>query len=111
LENILFKEKRIFDRAEIYDICGKLIDIICYLHGQGIVHRDIRIPNIIINDNGLYLVDFGHANYIDNKRYKPDVDFSYLGDTLLYLYYSSIIDVQRDFHSIAKNYTDGVLNK
>jgi serine/threonine-protein kinase len=59
------------------------------LHENGIVHRDIRIPNVLIDQEDVYLIDFGLARFEDGNSYRYDMDYSYLGDLLLYLIYSS----------------------
>jgi serine/threonine-protein kinase len=91
-EDMIFHQGHVFTRNEIYCIGKQVIDILYYLHGKGIVHRDIRVPNIIYNDNRIYLVDFGLARWIDDEKYKANIDFSYLGDFLIYLYYTSFTD-------------------
>lgn len=88
-EDIIFQDNYIFKKREIYSIALKLINILKYLHSINVVHRDIRIPNVLYNKNELYLVDFGLARWFDNKMYTADVDFSYLGDFLLHLHYTS----------------------
>lgn len=87
-EEIVFEDNHVFTRDEIYDIGKQLISILRYLHGKAIVHRDIRLPNALYNDGKVYLVDFGLARWQTDK-YKFDLDFSYLGDFLLHLYYTS----------------------
>ncbi len=89
VKELLFKHKYQFSGEEYFNIGIQLIRIIKYLHENGIVHRDIRIPNILINNGEVYLIDFGLARFADNSRYLYDLDFSYLGDFLLYLLYSS----------------------
>ena len=89
IEDMIFGDNHIFTNAEIYKIGIKLIGIIKYLHERNIVHRDIRLPNVIIDEEDVYLIDFGLARLVNNERYTPSVDFSYLGHLLLYLYYSS----------------------
>ncbi len=88
-EEIIFKDNYIFKRKEIYKICFQLISILKYLHSMGIVHRDIRVPNTLYNNGKVYLLDFGLARWINDERYTIDEDFSYLGDFLLHLYYTS----------------------
>jgi serine/threonine-protein kinase len=89
LSDLLFKQKHRFTEQEICSIGTKLIGIIKHLHENGIVHRDIRIPNVLMEGDRVYLVDFGLARFADSDRYRYDLDYSYLGDLLLYLVYSS----------------------
>jgi serine/threonine protein kinase len=92
LETMIFSKGYVFTRNELYNMVKQLIDILKYLHGEGVVHRDIRLPNILFNDNRIYLVDFGLARWMDNKNFKPDRDFLCLGRFLLQLYYASVAD-------------------
>lgn len=79
-----------FSRGEIYTIGSQLLQIIETLQASRIVHRDIRLPNVILRPNqDLALIDFGLARYIDNKRYTRDEDYWFLGDFLIRLYYTS----------------------
>lgn len=89
VKDILFKQKHRFDAQEFFDIGIQLITIVKYLHKNGVVHRDIRIPNVLIDNGKVNLVDFGLARWANNDRYRFDVDFSYLGDFFLYLLYST----------------------
>ncbi|MEQ8197399.1 MAG: protein kinase family protein [Clostridiaceae bacterium] len=89
LKDMIFRNSYKFSKKEIYSIGIRLIDIIKHLHENGIVHRDIRIPNVIIDDEEVYLIDFGLARFADEDKYRYDLDYSYLGDLLLYLIYSS----------------------
>lgn len=90
---ILSKTKYEFTKEDIYEIADKLLDLIEKLHNKNIVHRDIRTPNIIVNKNKeLLLIDFGLARFMDNKRYKKQVDYWFFSDFLIHLYYSSYFD-------------------
>ena len=87
---ILAKYDYRFSKNEIYNIAEEILDIIAILQENNIVHRDIRTSNIILNENNkLVLIDFGLARCIDNERYLKEIDYWYLGDFLLHLYYSS----------------------
>jgi serine/threonine-protein kinase len=88
-EEIIYQDKHIFEREEIYSIGLQLIQILRYLHDKRVVHRDIRVPNTLYNEGKICLVDFGLARWVDGDTYKADVDFSFLGDFLLHLYYTS----------------------
>lgn len=88
-EDIIYVDRHRFEREEISNIGSELIGILRYLHSEGIVHRDIRVPNTLYDGHRIRLVDFGLARWIDGKKYRVDIDFAYLGDFLLHLYYSS----------------------
>jgi serine/threonine protein kinase len=93
-EDLLREDGNHFSRAEIYEVCSQLIALIEILHSHNIVHRDIRPPNVIQNDNKeLYLIDFGLARIMNHKSYKKEVDYWYLADFLIHLYYSSYQEV------------------
>lgn len=93
VKDMIFKNHHEFSNEEFYNIGIKLINIIKYLHKNSIVHRDIRIPNVLIDGYNVFLIDFGLARFADNNQYRYDLDYSYLGDFFLYLLYSSF---QRD---------------
>ncbi len=89
MEHIIFRDKMKFSRAEIYNFALQILDMVDILHAHNIVHKDIRIPNLILENDELYLIDFGLARYIDNKKYKTDLDFWYLGDFMIHLFYTN----------------------
>lgn len=90
LEQIVVKHHHRFSREEIYDVASKIIEIMEILHENNIVHRDIRLPNVIVGKNAdLSLIDFGLARFIGTKERQTKVDYWYLGDLMLHLFYSS----------------------
>nr|WP_320025418.1 protein kinase [uncultured Acetobacterium sp.] len=95
VKDLLFKQNYKFSNEEIFNIGCQLINIIKYLHINHIVHHDIRTPNVLIDQETVYLVDFGLARWADPNQYPFDLDFSYLGDFLLYLFYSSYDTVKK----------------
>ena len=89
-EDLLVKDGYVFSKGEIYEVASKLLDLVDVLHNKNIVHRDIRLPNVIIKENKeLDLIDFGLARYINNEKYIKQEDYWYIGDFLIHLYYSS----------------------
>ena len=70
------------------------------MHEQGIVHRDLRIPNIILQNDKMTIIDFGLATKIDHsvridqidnpkKAASPVSDLYALGHFMLFLLYST----------------------
>jgi serine/threonine-protein kinase len=89
---LLSKDRYEFSKEEIYEVCEAILNLLEILHSNGIVHRDIRTPNVIIRENNeIALIDFGLARYVDNDLYDETNDYWYLGDFLIHLYYSSFI--------------------
>lgn len=88
-EDLVVRDKCKFKRNDIYTVASQLLNLTEILHNKNIVHRDIRLPNVIVKRNmDLALIDFGLARYIDNDRYKPETDFWFIGDFLIHLYYT-----------------------
>ena len=88
-EELVSNNRCRFTKDDIYHIAGQLLDLIEVLHNRNIVHRDIRLPNVILKkDRKIALSDFGLARFIDNKNYKAKEDYWYLGDFLIHLYYT-----------------------
>ncbi|CAD8069610.1 unnamed protein product [Paramecium primaurelia] len=58
----------------IKEICKTLIKIINYVHQNQVVHRDIKLENILIDkEGGLVLCDFGFAELLSNCTAKRTV--------------------------------------
>ncbi|KAB8139381.1 serine/threonine-protein kinase [Gracilibacillus oryzae] len=91
LEDLLFSKKKVFNEAEALLFFRQLLEIVAYTHKQGIAHCDIRIPNVMLSDNQIYLIDFGLSQCLDNIHKKEIVqdDFFDLGDFLLFILYST----------------------
>ncbi len=45
----------------IRDISLQLIKAIAYIHDKNIVHRDIKLQNVLINNGQIKLIDFGFS--------------------------------------------------
>lgn len=90
-EDLIAKDKYEFNKNEIYEVASRLLELVEILQNNNIVHRDIRLPNIIIKENNeLALIDFGLARFIDNtEEHEKQIDYWYVGDFLLHLYYSA----------------------
>lgn len=108
LEEYIFDQEGSFTEEEALCFLNDVLDIIRYIHDQGLVHRDVRIPNVIKGKDRLYLIDFGLARYLGEsptsmaeslgeypleKQLKREVefksDFYAMGHFLLFLLYST----------------------
>lgn len=96
VEDTLFASKQKYTEKECVQIAKKLTAIVCYIHHKGVFHSDIRIPNVLLHNGDVYLIDFGLASnlHTDSKNQKQreqlaQDDFFDLGDFLLFLLYSS----------------------
>lgn len=89
-EDLVVRDRCKFTKDDIYKIAGQLLDLVEILHNNNIVHRDIRLPNVIVNQSmDLSLIDFGLARFINNERYVVQNDYWYIGDFLIHLYYTT----------------------
>src|SRR5437667_9271318 len=64
LAGILTHPHFTFSEAEIKELLCQMLEGLHYLHHRGILHRDIKGSNILLNANGLLkLADFGLARH------------------------------------------------
>lgn len=100
-EQLIFEDGKTYSEHQAFTIGMKIIRIIGYIHSSGIVHRDIRIPNVMVQGSELKLIDFGLARSLERnpnpRRRKPanllkeasyQSDFYGLGHLILFLLYS-----------------------
>ncbi|MFT4416736.1 serine/threonine protein kinase [Fredinandcohnia humi] len=98
LDQLIFQQKRVFSKRESFQFCEDLLKVVQYLHHFGIVHRDLRPPNILLDNNDIAVIDFGLAQFMkrENKESPdslmrechPRSDFYAIGHTLLFVLYS-----------------------
>ncbi|MFD2673688.1 serine/threonine protein kinase [Marinicrinis sediminis] len=64
----IFEQGVRYSHAEAFQMLHKLLDIVQHIHQKGIVHRDLRIPNVIVHEDRLFVIDFGLACKQDDSR-------------------------------------------
>lgn len=121
LEDVLFTHGKIYNEKEALILLKKIAQIVQALHEQGVIHRDVRIPNIILLNDEPYIIDFGLARFLgDSPSYEardlaeyplekqvkrevhPKSDLYALGHLLLFLLYSAY----EPAHSEEKNWEE-----
>ena len=101
-EGLIFEEKCVYTEEQALDILLNILDVVSAIHEQGIIHRDLRIPNIIDVNGTIYVIDFGLARFLGDheetstlieeqqfmRQTSAASDIYALGHFLLFLLYS-----------------------
>ena len=101
-EQALFEDGLTISTHEAFTIIETLLLIVKQMHEKKIVHRDLRIPNILLVDGQIHIIDFGLATKINSNKLTlniknpkkiahPISDLYAIGHFLLFLLYSSYI--------------------
>jgi len=63
------------DDGDVVAIGVELLDALAYAHSQGIVHRDVKPQNVMLDDGGhVKVMDFGIAHLMDSDTLTGDGD-------------------------------------
>ncbi|MGO0061561.1 serine/threonine protein kinase [Brevibacillus fluminis] len=108
LETLLFERSAGFSEREAVTMVKRIAVLVSHLHERRIIHRDVRIPNVLLDGDRLQLIDFGLARFLgDSPAYSaesldgypaekqlkravhPHSDLYALGHFLLFLLYST----------------------
>lgn len=69
LTGVLYQSAFQFEEGHRKSLCRQMLAGIAYLHDCGILHRDLKGSNILLNSRGeLKLADFGLARHFHKKR-------------------------------------------
>ena len=69
LTGVLSQSQFTFSDANLKSLCHQMLAGLAYLHHKGVIHRDIKGSNILINRRGeLKLADFGLARFYQKRR-------------------------------------------
>ncbi|KZW04203.1 Pkinase-domain-containing protein [Exidia glandulosa HHB12029] len=69
LTGVLCQKQFLFTPAHIKALCKQMFAGLAYLHHKGVIHRDLKGSNILLNNRGeLKLADFGLARFYHKRR-------------------------------------------
>ncbi|WP_342553984.1 protein kinase [Paenibacillus sp. FSL R7-0652] len=107
LEHLIFEQGQQYTELECIEFAIQLLTPVAHVHEQGYIHGDIRIPNVILREGQVYLIDFGLARRLgepllpelkrrmkdvpeaENEPAVPDQDLQDIGHFLLFMLYSA----------------------
>ncbi|RAW12207.1 serine/threonine protein kinase [Paenibacillus taichungensis] len=107
LEQCIFEQGRKYTEQDCLELAKQLLAPIMHVHEQGYIHGDVRIPNVILRDGQVRLIDFGLARRMgeplwpelkrrmrelpepEDELAAPDQDLQDLGHFLLFMLYSA----------------------
>ncbi|WP_249435927.1 protein kinase [Paenibacillus sp. Marseille-Q4541] len=67
LEDLIFGQGVQYQEIQTVQMTLQLLDLVEYVHRQGYVHLDLRIPNVLFNEGRLLLIDFGLARRLGEE--------------------------------------------
>ncbi|KHF28425.1 Serine/threonine-protein kinase StkP [Anoxybacillus sp. BCO1] len=112
--NAYFREKQTFGEKEAFFLLADVLAIVQHIHAHEIVHRDLRIPNLVFRDGVVYVIDFGLARFFHEQdgpfltleqklRRQVDVKSDIYASVIFYCFYCiRLMSQQRTKRKVGK---------
>lgn len=65
------KEKQVLEENEAREIIKQILDTVNYCHESGIIHRDLKLDNVLFTDKTrrtIKIIDFGISGLFKNEK-------------------------------------------
>ncbi|MGL4821288.1 MAG: serine/threonine protein kinase [Bacilli bacterium] len=91
--DLLFDARLTLDVGQALALVGRLLAIVEGYHAHGIAHLDLRIPNILLQNGELAIIDWGLAERLPSAGAARDAmiasELHHVGHFTIFLFYSS----------------------
>ncbi|QKS46364.1 protein kinase [Paenibacillus cellulosilyticus] len=68
LERLMMERSQTYTQQQALQMVRQLLHPLKHLHAAGFVHRDVRIPNVLVCGDRVYLIDYGLACPIGEEQ-------------------------------------------
>jgi serine/threonine protein kinase len=78
--------RRSLDESQVIHVLESVLNILSFVHNQGVIHRDIKPENLVrrISDNEIVLIDFGSVKDVATQLVIPANGIANANPTLIY---------------------------
>ena len=70
-EELILGEGKTFSEKESLNYLLEVLKIVRYLHHHQLIHRDLRLPNILLKKDQLFIIDLGLSEFLNEKGKTP----------------------------------------
>lgn len=96
------EQGKIFTEKQVLQIALQLCDILFIIHSKGILHRDIKPGNIILQNGSAWLIDFGAAKNLSGDKTQDTRILGTPGFAPPEQYGFSTTDTRSDIYALGK---------
>ncbi len=96
------EQGKIFTEKQVLQIALQLCDVLLAIHSKGILHRDIKPGNIILQNGSTWLIDFGAAKTVSGDKMQDTRILGTPGFAPPEQYGFSTTDTRSDIYALGK---------
>ena len=96
------EQGKIFTEKQVLQIALQLCDVLLAIHSKGILHRDIKPGNIILQNGSAWLIDFGAAKTVSGDKTQDSRILGTPGFAPPEQYGFSTTDMRSDIYALGK---------